>query len=830
MRTAWIAGAAAAAWGGLAAAQNETPLTTVRVAADLSRPIFVTAPPGDTTRVFIAEQRGSGGVSNRADVRVLRLSDSTLLPQPFLTLSGVTTGGEQGLLGLAFHPDYASNRQFYVNYTDAGGQTVVRRFRASAGNPNVMEPGSGLTILVIPQPQVNHNGGWTAFGPDGFLYIGTGDGGGGGDEGEGHHPTVGNGQFRGTLLGKLLRIDVDNPALPLNYSIPPSNPFFSTPGVRKEIWAYGLRNPWRNAFDRETGELYIADVGQDAREEINVQPPGAGGRNYGWRCFEGAIPFNTAGCGSSAGMTFPIHAYSHDDGCSITGGYVYRGSAIPELRGTYFFADFCAASIWSLRYEGANNPPVADRTQELTGAHPIGRVMSFGEDARGEVYIADADGQVFRIEPEAPATSTLAPPTPQPNARFGWSVAGLRDVSGDGLGDAAVGEPLADLLGGFADCGRVHVHSGETGGLLRTIDPPNKQPGGQFGYCVVGLENVNGDAMGDLLVGAPRQHPGATPIDAGRAYIFRGDTGALLRAIKSPHEQAGSLFGLSAAAAPDLNGDGRTEYLVSAPGETVGGRFGAGRVYLFSGASGSLMRTLWSPAYEHAGHFGWSVAAVPDATGDGKADLLVGAPNDDPGGSPHDCGRAYLFNGATYALVRVYASPFAETGSNFGFCVAGVPDVSGDGRGDVVIGSPGDSPGSSPSRSGRAYVYSGATGVYLRTLAAPVPVLNAEFGYALAGLPDVTADARGDVAVGAPLDRSGGLAEAGRVYLFSGASGLPHRDFASPNAEVQGRFGWGVGVVPDAGGNGRAELVVGAPLQDPGPAPSGAGSAYVVRN
>ncbi|MCC6659821.1 MAG: PQQ-dependent sugar dehydrogenase [Phycisphaerales bacterium] len=811
--------------------QGEPPLITVRVASGLSRPIFVTAPPGDTARLFIVEQRGSRGVEDRAEVRILRLTDGVLIPQPFMALGGLSTGGEQGLLGLAFHPQYAANRQFYVNFTDASGRTVVKRFRASTTNPNAVEAGSGRVILTIPQPQDNHNGGWLSFGPDGFLYIATGDGGGGGDVGTGHHPTIGNGQFLGTLLGKMLRIDVDNPAPPLAYSVPPSNPFFASPTwARKEIWAYGLRNPWRNAFDRATGELYIADVGQGDWEEINVQAAGDGGSNYGWRCYEGDAAFNTANCVSQATMTFPIHTYSHTDGCSITGGYVYRGQDIPELRGTYFFADFCTSTIWSLRYGGSPNPVTADRTAELAPLDglAIGNVLSFGEDGRGELYIADLDGQVFRIVQRAPAMTALRPPGAQGNARFGLSAAGVRDASGDARGDAAIGSPLEDLPG-FADCGRVDLFSGANGSLLRTINPPNKQPGGQFGYSVAGLDNINGDALGDVLVGAPRENPGATPVDAGRAYIFRGDTGAMVRAIKSPNERAGGFFGWAACAVPDLNGDGRTEYMISAPAEAVGGRFGAGRVYLFSGANGALLRTLWSPVFEVNGHFGWSVASVPDATGDGKADLLIGAPNDDPGASPTDCGRVYLYSGATFALVRVFGSPFPEAGGNFGFSVAGVPSVNGDALGDIVIGAPGDNPGSSPDDAGRAYMYSGS-GVYIRTLAPPNPQAGAEFGAAVAGLSDVTGDARGDVAVASPRETVLGQADAGRVYLFSGATGLMHLRIEPPGTDAGGRFGWALGAVPDASNNNRAELLVGVPLAHIGPVPLGAGAAFIVQN
>jgi hypothetical protein len=244
-------------------------------------------------------------------------------------------------------------------------------------------------------------------------------------------------------------------------------------------------------------------------------------------------------------------------------------------------------------------------------------------------------------------TTQLPPPTAQLNARFGTTVAGVKDVNGDTRGDALIGAPYEDLAGGFTDAGRVYVYLGTTGEVLRTIDPPNKQPGGLFGWSIAGLDNINGDAFGDFIVGAPKQHPGATPLDAGRAYVFNGNTGAMIRAIKSPMEQAGSLFGWAVAAVPDVNADGRTDYLVSAPGETVGPRSGAGRVYLFDGKTGVLKRIFFSPVFETDGHFGWSVAGVPDTDGDGKGDVLIGAPNEDPGASPDDSGRVYLYSGAT---------------------------------------------------------------------------------------------------------------------------------------------------------------------------------------
>jgi glucose/arabinose dehydrogenase len=389
----------------------QTPLTTERVSAGFIRPLFVTSPKNDYQRLFVVEQRGSAGVTTRADIRILNLNNNTINTAPFLTINGVTTGSEQGLLGLAFHPNYAQNGYFYVDYTTNGGgaagQTVVARYKVSSGDPNVADPNSATILLTIAQPQSNHNGGWIAFGPDGFLYIATGDGGGAGDTGTGHNATFGNGQDTTQLLGKMLRIDVDNPAPPLNYSIPATNPFFSSVTARKEIWAYGLRNPWRNAFDRATGQLYIADVGQDAWEEVDVQPASStGGENYGWRCYEGNNTYNTANCPPSTSLVFPVHTYSHSFGCSISGGYVYRGCAIPDLQGTYFFADYCSASIWSFRYTGSPNPTVTNRTAELApgGGLSITSIVSFGEDARGEMYIIDqSGGEVFRIKPNGVA-------------------------------------------------------------------------------------------------------------------------------------------------------------------------------------------------------------------------------------------------------------------------------------------------------------------------------------------------------------------------------------------------------------------------------------------
>lgn len=385
----------------------QTPLTTERIASGLSNPLYVTHAPGDSNRIYIVEQRS--GSTGR--IRIFDLNTNTLATSAFLSISSLSTGNEQGLLGLAFHPDYLTNGYFWVNYTNAAGTTIIARYQA-VGDPataNFANVASAQTVLTLAQPFSNHNGGWIGFGPDGYLYISTGDGGSGGDPGNRAQDTTSQ------LLGKMLRIDVDGaddvpgnadddgfPADPNRlYSIPSDNPFVAD-GNDDEIWAFGLRNAWRSSFDRATGDLWIADVGQNNWEEINIQPAGSsGGTNYGWRCYEGNNAFNTAGCASASTMTFPIHVFNHStDGfsCSVTGGYVYRGP-ICDLRGTYFFADYCSNRIKSFRYDGASVTEFTDRTSELDppGSLAINSITSFGEDNAGNLYIVDQSGEVFRM-------------------------------------------------------------------------------------------------------------------------------------------------------------------------------------------------------------------------------------------------------------------------------------------------------------------------------------------------------------------------------------------------------------------------------------------------
>lgn len=354
-------------------AQEYAPTSGLRlelVASGLQSPVHLTAPSNDP-RLFIVEQPG----------RIRIVHDGQLVATPFLDLrSKISSGGERGLLSVAFHPEYAANGFLFVNYTDRQGNTQVERYRVSS-DPNVADPASAKRILTVQQPFANHNGGLNLFGPDGMLWIGMGDGGSGGDP-------QNNGQKRTTLLGKMVRIDV-NGGDP--YSVPADNPYPNQADILPEIWALGLRNPWRFAFDRATNLLYIADVGQDQREEINIVTIGQGGYNFGWRIMEGSRCFQPANC-QRVGLTLPAVEYSHADGCSVTGGYVYRGSRVPSIVGHYFFADYCDGWVRSFKYQDGT---VSEKREWAVG--DVGSVLSFGEDARGELYLLVDRGRVYRF-------------------------------------------------------------------------------------------------------------------------------------------------------------------------------------------------------------------------------------------------------------------------------------------------------------------------------------------------------------------------------------------------------------------------------------------------
>ena len=398
----------------------ELMLEVERIASDLNRPVFATTAPGDENRLFIVEQ-------HTGNIMIHNLDTGATNSTPFLTVGDLATGNEQGLLGLAFHPDFDNNGLFYTNSTSTDSVTRIQQYQVSPTNPNIANPGSVSPVLSFNQPQANHNGGWLGFGPDGLLYVASGDGGGANDSGTGHTTGIGNAQdITDNLLGKILRIDVNNDDfsadLTRNYAIPGTNPFVDVEGD-DEIWAYGLRNPWRVSFDRETDDLYIADVGQNSREEINFQPASSnGGENYGWRLREGTIATPSGGVGGAApeGAINPIYEYIHGSGptqgFSVTGGYVYRGP-IPELQGKYIFADFVNRRLWSFEFDGSdaslfNGSNITDFVDWtdliITDEGSIGGISSFGEDNLGNLFIVDLDGEIFRVNAAVPEPTSWA--------------------------------------------------------------------------------------------------------------------------------------------------------------------------------------------------------------------------------------------------------------------------------------------------------------------------------------------------------------------------------------------------------------------------------------
>jgi glucose/arabinose dehydrogenase len=362
-------------------------------ATGFGRPVFITAAGDGSGLLYVVEQRG----------RIFAVSsDGKRETTPFLDLRDRVSqsGNERGLLGLAFHPGYADNGRLFVDYTARNGDVVVAEYRRAGGGSDaaggaeggLADPGSERVLLRIPHRRSNHNGGMIAFGPDGMLYVAVGDGGGGGDPDR-------NGQDRGSLLGKILRIDVDGAADGEQpYAVPSDNPFVNQAGARPEIWDLGLRNPWRFSFDRATGALFIGDVGQDAYEEIDAEPPGQGGQDYGWSVMEGRHCFRpSSGC-EQAGLTLPAAEYGHhqfgpQESCSVTGGYVYRGPALPALRGAYVFADYCSGLVWGIDAAAALQGSVEPTLLLESGRE----IVSFGEDDDGELLVVDLGGSIYRI-------------------------------------------------------------------------------------------------------------------------------------------------------------------------------------------------------------------------------------------------------------------------------------------------------------------------------------------------------------------------------------------------------------------------------------------------
>lgn len=348
------------------------------VARRLDTPVDLQVPPGETERLFVVEKDGQ--------IRIVKGGE--LVQAPFLDISQkVSKDLEQGLLGLAFHPRYGENGRFFIHYTDHAGDSHVAELRVSS-DPQTADAASQREILLLPNDTLRHNSGVLQFGPDGKLYIGMGDASSGGDP-EGHAQNL------ATLAGKILRIDVDAGS---PYAVPPDNPFVGRAGARPEIWVYGLRNPWRLAIDRVTRDVLIGDVGQGKREEINLVPAGTSGQNFGWNIMEGTLCYAPDSNCQAAGLTPPLVEYPHREGCAVVAGPIYRGCGMPGYHGTFFYGDYCAGFVRTLRLDHGNVIEARDRTGEL--GRDLGAITSFGLDAEGEIYIVEADGEVHKIVPD----------------------------------------------------------------------------------------------------------------------------------------------------------------------------------------------------------------------------------------------------------------------------------------------------------------------------------------------------------------------------------------------------------------------------------------------
>lgn len=450
-------------------------------AGGLIQPLHIAHAGDGSGRLFVVEQGGR--------IRIIR--NKVLLSTPFLNISDrVSCCGERGLLSVAFPPRYAGKGYFYVNYTDLSGNTVVARYRVSA-DPDIADPASEEVILTVAQPFANHNGGLVAFGPDGFLYIGMGDGGSGGDPNnfaQNLDDLPGNQR----LLGKMLRIDVESGVRP--YAIPLSNPLLN--GRRSEVWALGLRNPWRFSFDRLTGDLFIGDVGQNRFEEIDFQPASSGGgENYGWRIMEGAHCFNPDPC-NQVGLVLPVTEYDHSGGCSVTGGHVYRGKNFPRMEGIYFYSDFCSGTILGLRRSG----PAWENLSLLSSGLSV---TTFGEDESGNLYLSDYQGgNILRVIdsfsvmalPEAQETFSYPP--------FAFPVPNIlpEEAKPVGVGPVASGGSNVSLR---VDLPRLSGPSDVYFGISApAIDPVNiylLRPDNTFQNVSAGLVPWNANTSGPLV-------------------------------------------------------------------------------------------------------------------------------------------------------------------------------------------------------------------------------------------------------------------------------------------------------------------------------------------
>jgi glucose/arabinose dehydrogenase len=789
------------------------------VTSGLSKPTDIAAPEGDE-RLFVVERDG----------RIRIVENGRLLATPFLDIrSRVRSGGsEQGLLGLAFDPNYTKNGRFYVNYTaeSGGGDSVISRFKVSSGDPNRADSGSEVRFLQVNQPYTNHNGGQVAVGPDGFLYASLGDGGSGGDP-------LGNGQNKNSLLGTIIRINrfSGEPA--------PGNPFIGTSGDDR-IWVWGLRNPWRFSFDAFSGDMLIADVGQNAWEEIDVVPAGDNGLNFGWNEREGAHCY-VANC-ETAGLVDPIHEYAHgSDPCSasITGGYVYRGNDLPWLRGHYFYADYCKGSLRSFFYEDGVD---SDHQTWTSALGAPGGVTTFGLDGRGELYLA-AGSSVYRLAP-----------TSDPRC----------DVDGDGDSDVAVGIPYEDP-GNVDDAGVLQVFAGTPNGVDVTNDRRFHQgkssivglakPGDRYAAAVA-CGDFDGDGYDDLAAGVPGDDRRAAA-DAGAVSVIPGSpAGPDVGADRLWHQDSQQIrnkaesddrFGETLAAG-DFNRDGYADLAIGVPGESFGALAEAGAVNVLYGSSSGLRAAgnqFWRQGktgvldgVEPGDRFGAAVAAG-DFDGDGFDDLAVGVPGEKVNG--HEAaGMVHVLFGSAAGLTTrdlvVHRNSkgiqgVAGPGDEFGAAVA-AGHFDADGFDDLAVGIPG-----AANDAGRTSVLYGTAGgpgkrddLWGQGKGGLLGVAEAGDRYgATLETGDFNRDGYDELVVAAPAETLAGKVRAGQVGVIPGSGGgltaAGDTLWSQSKANVAGtvqtndRFGAALRVL-DADGDDRDDLVVGIPQYANPPAQS----------
>jgi uncharacterized protein (TIGR03437 family) len=509
-----------------------------RIASGVPQPSDIQHAGDGSGRLFVVQQSGR--------IRIWR--NGALVDRPFLDIaSRITSGGERGLLGLAFPPGYSSKRYFYVNYTDLQSDTVVARYRLTSDN-DVADPASEQVILRVDQPYANHNGGQLRFGSDGFLYIGMGDGGSAGDP-------QNRAQNRQELLGKMLRIDVEGGQSP--YGVPPSNPFVSTAGARPEIWAYGLRNPWRFSFDRETQDLWIADVGQNRAEEVNfVAASSAGGENYGWDRMEGLECYPATASCNREGLIIPVLEYGRAQGCSVTGGSVYRGQRSPALRGSYIYGDYCSGRIWAVRREG-------DRWANRQLLDSDLSISTFGEDEAGEIYIGDhGSGAVYRLDTAGGGLSFSAGSVVNAASGVSGVVPGsLATIYASGLRDSAgiteaPGLPLPTSLSG------VTVNIGGRDAPLLAVastaagEQVNLQVPFEISGNTVTVTVRRGDASASAEVAVLAAQPGIFTSDGSAAIAASTEFRLITEANPAPRDSIIVLYatGLGASDNPPATG------------------------------------------------------------------------------------------------------------------------------------------------------------------------------------------------------------------------------------------------------------------------------------